>query len=132
MNSEIVDLLKDFIDNAEVDGAENLYLARHEEGYVGDPKEFRFSEIFARRLPTYKHERIVEYIDEARRLPPPRLRRRLTDKEADWLLREVGKIKEEEQAHIAKALPMPNVSKKKKRAKQLDAEIAETLARRKS
>jgi hypothetical protein len=46
MKHEIVDLFGYLADSAESYGTENLYLARHEEGYVGDPKEFRFSDVY--------------------------------------------------------------------------------------
>ena len=69
MKADVTKLFDHFADNAESYGAENLYLARRDEGYDGDPKEFRFSEIYARRIPTYKHELIVDYIDEASTSP---------------------------------------------------------------
>lgn len=126
MKKEVVELFNDFVTDAESYGAENLFLARRDEGYVGDPKEFRFSHVYARRLPMYKHELIVDYIDESSRLPHDRLRRRLrrrlTDKEADWMRREAKRIYAEELAHVS--------GSEKKSAAQLDAEIAEALNKR--
>ena len=123
MKKEIVDLFGYFTDNAESYGAENLFLARHDEGYVGDPKEFRFSAVYARRLPAYKHELIVDYIEDAGRSSHERLGRRLTSKEADWLRREANKLYQEERAHAQ--------GTEKKSAAKLDGEIAKALARSK-
>jgi len=122
VKAEVVKLFEHFADDAESYGAENLYLARRDEGYVGDPKEFRFSEIYARRIPTYKYELIGDYIDEASKSPHERLGRRLTAAEADWMRRKAKKLYDEESpyAHAAGA--------RKKSARQLDAEIADALS----
>lgn len=108
---EVAALFAHLADIAESEGAENLSLAKRDEGYAGDPKEFRFSEIFARHLPTYKHERLVERIEECQQYAPTSsldlhhgLGRALTEKEADWMRSEARKIYDEERRHIESAL----------------------------
>jgi hypothetical protein len=121
VKANVADLFDHFANDAESYGAENLYLARRDEGYVGDPKEFRFSEIYARRIPMYKYELIVDYIDEAAKSPHEKLGRRLTAAEANWMRREAKKLYEEEFSHAP-------AGAKKKRARQLDVEIADALS----
>lgn len=87
-------------EEAESDAGENLYLGRRALGYMGDPKEFRFSEIFARHLPGEKYNRLVEIITEFRRRAHDRLRRPLTGREADRLEQEARKIRDEEIAYL--------------------------------
>ena len=87
------------VEDAETDGAENLFLSRGDEGYTGDPKEFRFSAIFARRIPCYKYERLVDYIEQYGEHPHEHLGRALTAREADRLLKEAGRIRDEELTH---------------------------------
>ena len=94
---DVANVFTTLANNAEAYGAENLSLARRDEGYTGDPKEFRYSAIFARRLPTYKYELLVDYIEEHRKSPHDRLGRVLTAKEAEWMLREAAKIRDDEQ-----------------------------------
>jgi hypothetical protein len=65
--------------NADVDASENLFLARKEFGYNGDPKEFRFSEIYAREHPRAKRDRFNELLDEAQQ------RKEITDAQASKL-----------------------------------------------
>lgn len=101
---DVVKLFEHMADVAEAGGAENLSLGQGSLGYSGDPKEFRFSEIFARRLPSAKHERLLEMIDEYSAHPYRLLGRKLTAKEAEWLRREAKKIYEEERQHIDRAL----------------------------
>ena len=100
---DVAAVFANLADNAEAYGAENLALARRDEGYTGDPKEFRYSEIFARRLPTYKYELLVDYIEEYRTSPHDRLGRALTAKEAEWMLREASKIRDDEQRALREA-----------------------------
>jgi hypothetical protein len=119
VKAEIVQLFSDLASNAESYGAENLFLARRDEGYIGDPKEFRFSHIYARRLPTYKHELLVDYIEEYSKTPHDRLQRRLTEREAGWMRREAKKLYAQEE-HAGS----------EKTSKRLDAEIANALAKR--
>ena len=90
---EVVALFAYLEDLAEAGARENLFYARAEEGYVGDPKAFRQSEIWGRRLPDYKQTLLVDYIDEATSSPHERLGRRLTDKEASWMQREASRIR---------------------------------------
>lgn len=94
---------------------ENLSLAKRDEGYTGDPKEFRFSEIFARRLPTYKYERLIDHIDECQERAPKEvgdrhfsLGRRLTEKEADWMRQEARKIYDDERDYVENAIRKRN------------------------
>lgn len=91
------------VDNAEADAAENLFLGRRNLGYTGDPKEFRFSPLFARLIPGAKHDRLLEIIEEHSQHPHRRLGRTLTASEANRLLKEAGKIYNEELA-LARAL----------------------------
>lgn len=102
-SADVVATFANMADNAEAYGAENLFLARRAEGYMGNPKEFRFSEIFARRLPTYKYELLVDYIDEHRKIPHDRLGRAFTSKEADWMHSEAAKIRDEAQRALREA-----------------------------
>lgn len=120
--AEVTQLFDAFASDAASYGAENLFLARRDEGYVGDPKEFRFSSIYARRFPTYQHELLLNYIEEYSKLPHERLQRRLTPKEADWMQHEAKKLYKQELGHIRS---------EKKSTTRLDAEIAEVLGTRK-
>jgi hypothetical protein len=113
VKGEVLDLFDQFVADAESYGAENLYLARQDEGYVGDPKEFRFSHVYARRLPTYKHELLLDYIEEYSRIALDRLRRRLMAKEADWMRSKAKKLYEEESSRSRGA------GSEKKSARQL-------------
>lgn len=93
---DVAAVFANLADNAEAYGAENLSLARRDEGYTGDPKEFRYSAIFARRLPTYKYELLVDYIEEHRKSPHDLLGRVLTANEAAWMQRKAAKIRDDE------------------------------------
>jgi len=93
---DVVAAFEHMASDAESYGAENLFLARRDEGYAGDPKEFRFSEIYARRLPTYVYELLTEYIEQYARIPHDRLGRKLTPKEVDWMTREASRIRDAE------------------------------------
>jgi hypothetical protein len=97
---DVAAVFSSLADNAEAYGAENLSLARRDEGYTGDPKEFRYSVIFARRLPTYKYELLVDYIEEYRLHPHERLGRLLTAKEAIWMEQEARRIRDGEQQSL--------------------------------
>jgi len=57
-------LMADLSERAEIEAGENLYLGRGALGYVGEPTEFRFSELFAQLLPGEKYNRLVELIEE--------------------------------------------------------------------
>lgn len=84
-----------FVELAEIEGAENLVLARRDEGYTGDKMEFRFSDIFGKRFPAYKYERLIDLITEAERLVytgAADIGRKLTSKEAEWMSREASAI----------------------------------------
>lgn len=100
LSPEVTAAFASMVESAETDGAENLFLARRDEGYTGDPKEFRFSVIFARRLPSYKHERIVDYIEQYSQHPHDRLGRKLTASEASRLQQEASKMREEETVYL--------------------------------
>lgn len=100
---DVVDLFTQLVSNAEAYGSENLYLARRDEGYTGDPKEFRYGEIYARRLPAYKYELIIDYIDEYNKRPHEKLGRKLTAAEADWMRSEASKIQDDEQRSLREA-----------------------------
>lgn len=95
---EIIKLFERLASDAESYGAENLFLARRDEGYTGDPKEFRFSTTYARRLPSYKYELLVDYIDERHRLPDDVLGRKLAEAEASWMLQQAARLRDEERA----------------------------------
>ena len=100
LSHDITAAFASMVESAETDAAENLFLARRDEGYTGEPKEFRFSNVYARRLPSYKHERIVDYIEQYSQHPHDRLGRTLTTSEADQLLKEASKIRDEELAYL--------------------------------
>lgn len=105
---EAVALFEYLADNAEAYGRENLSYARREEGYTGDPKEFRYSEIWAARLPDYKHTLLVDYIDEAYEKPHARLGRKLTQKEQEWMGREATKMFHDEMRFVREDLARRN------------------------
>lgn len=128
MKAEIVELFNDFAADAETDASEDLFLGRLSLGYVGDPMEFRASSIYARRLPGEKSARIHDYVAEYSKSPHNRLRRPLTAKEADWMLREADKLYKDELAHVTSVLAAHEASgHTTKRGRQLDVEIAEAL-----
>lgn len=108
-SSSVLAVFESMADNAETDGGENLFLGQRDLGYTGDPKEFRFSKIFARRIPGAKYERLVEIIDEHSQRPHTRLGRVFTPKEAAWMHSEARKIYDDERRHIENALRERNL-----------------------
>ncbi len=75
---------------AESDAGENLWLGRRLLGYTGDKKEFRFTELFAKRLPGEKYNRMLELIDEYE----------LTRTDITWLRNEARKLYNSEISHL--------------------------------
>ncbi|HSX23401.1 MAG TPA: hypothetical protein VLE97_11560 [Gaiellaceae bacterium] len=105
---EIVTLFEWLADIAEAEGAENLALGQRDLGYTGDRKEFRYSDIFATRMPSAKHDRLVEVIEEASLHPHSKIGRVLTAKEASWMRAQARRIYDEERRHIETALQERN------------------------
>jgi len=84
-----------FVELAEIQGTENLVLARRDEGYTGDKMEFRFSDIFGKRFPAYKYDRLIDLITEAEKIVytgNADIGRRLTSKEAEWMSQQASAI----------------------------------------
>jgi hypothetical protein len=98
---DVAAVFGDMVDNAVTEGGENLVLGQRGLGYTGDPKEFRFSKIFAIRIPGAKYERLVEIIEEHSQRPHDRLGRVFTPKEAAWMRSEARKIYDDELRHTA-------------------------------
>lgn len=108
-SSMVLAVFESMVDNAETEGGENLSLGQRGLGYTGDPKEFRFSKIFASRIPGAKYERLVEIIEEHSQRPHDRLGRVFTPKEAAWMLAEARKIYGDERRHIDNVLRERNL-----------------------
>ena len=101
---DVVEAFNRMVNDAAAYGAENLFWDRRRRGYTGDPKEFRFSEVFASNLPTYKYELLIEYIEQYGKRPHEGLGRRLMSDEMDWMRHEAARDRAYEQRAVREAI----------------------------